>query len=94
MRFSVADTGIGMTQEQAARLFQPFEQASRDTQRDYGGTGLGLAITRQLCRLMGGEVTVESEPCKGSVFTILVPAEGSDPPGAGDADVPCAPSSG
>jgi signal transduction histidine kinase/ActR/RegA family two-component response regulator len=67
LRFEVADTGIGMTEEQRARLFQPFEQLGEAKRRE-GGTGLGLAITSALVRLMGGEVTVRSELGKGSCF--------------------------
>jgi signal transduction histidine kinase/CheY-like chemotaxis protein len=73
LRFEVSDTGIGMTPEQVAGLFQPFSQADASTTRDYGGTGLGLAITRHFCRLLGGEVVVVSEPGKGSCFTIELP---------------------
>jgi two-component system, NtrC family, sensor kinase len=73
--FRVSDTGIGMTPEQMARLFQTFSQAEVSTARQYGGTGLGLAITRQFCQLMGGDVTVESELGKGSTVTIRLPRE-------------------
>jgi signal transduction histidine kinase len=70
---AVADTGIGMTAEQQAKLFQDFTQADSLTARRYGGTGLGLAISRKLARMMGGDVTVASEPGKGSVFTVRLP---------------------
>jgi PAS domain S-box-containing protein len=74
LEFAVADTGIGMTAEQVARLFQPFSQADTSTTRYYGGTGLGLAITRHFCRLLGGDVAVESERGQGSTFTVALPA--------------------
>jgi signal transduction histidine kinase/CheY-like chemotaxis protein len=76
IQIAVADTGIGMTAEQQAKLFEEFTQADSSTARQYGGTGLGLAITRKLARMMGGDVTVTSEPGKGSVFTIRLPAHG------------------
>jgi two-component system, NtrC family, sensor kinase len=73
VELAVADTGIGMTAEQQAKLFQDFTQADSLTARRYGGTGLGLAITRKLARMMGGDVTAASEPGKGSVFTVRLP---------------------
>jgi signal transduction histidine kinase len=74
IELAVADTGIGMTAEQLAKLFQEFSQAEASTAKKYGGTGLGLAITRKLARMMGGDVTVTSEHGKGSVFTVRLPA--------------------
>src|SRR5262249_42282857 len=74
IRFRVSDTGIGMTPEQLGKLFRAFTQADASTTRRYGGTGLGLAISRQLCQMMGGEVTADSEADRGSTFTILLPA--------------------
>jgi adenylate cyclase len=78
IEFAVADTGIGMTPEQQAKLFEEFSQVDSSTARRYGGTGLGLAITRKLARMMGGDVTVTSEPGTGSVFTVRLPAS-ADP---------------
>jgi len=75
IELAVADTGIGMTPEQQAKLFQEFTQADSLTARRYGGTGLGLALSRKLARMMGGDVTVTSEAGKGSVFTVRLPAE-------------------
>jgi signal transduction histidine kinase len=73
VEFAVSDTGIGMTPEQQAKLFEEFTQADATTAQHFGGTGLGLAITRKLARIMGGDVTVASEPGKGSVFTVRLP---------------------
>ena len=71
--FGVSDTGIGMTKEQLDRLFQPFSQSEASTAKRFGGTGLGLAITKHFCTLLGGDVTVESTPGKGSTFIIRLP---------------------
>jgi GAF domain-containing protein len=70
---AIADTGIGMTQEQMDKLFQEFAQASSTTASKYGGTGLGLAISKRFCQMMGGDIMVESEPGRGSIFKIRVP---------------------
>jgi GAF domain-containing protein len=74
VELAVADTGIGLTAEQQAKLFQEFTQADSLTARRYGGTGLGLALSRKLARMMGGDVTVASEVGKGSVFTLRLPS--------------------
>ena len=71
--FEVRDTGIGMTPEQVGRLFEAFSQADAGTTRKFGGTGLGLAITRRFCRMMGGDVTVQSQEGKGTTFTARLP---------------------
>ena len=73
IELSVFDTGIGMTPEQQAKLFEEFTQADATTAQRFGGTGLGLAIARKLARMMGGDVTVTSEPGKGSAFTVRLP---------------------
>jgi GAF domain-containing protein len=73
IELAVADSGIGMTPEQQTKIFEEFTQADSSTAQRFGGTGLGLAITRKLARMMGGDVTVASEPGKGSVFTVRLP---------------------
>jgi PAS domain S-box-containing protein len=73
--FKCADTGIGMTAEQIQKLFQPFMQADASTTRKYGGTGLGLAIAQKYSQMLGGEITVDSEYGKGSIFTVLLPTQ-------------------
>jgi PAS domain S-box-containing protein len=72
--FQVRDTGIGMTPDQHAKVFEAFTQADDSTTRTYGGTGLGLAITKGFCRLMGGDVTLASEAGKGTTFLVRLPA--------------------
>jgi signal transduction histidine kinase len=79
IELSVSDTGIGLTPEQQAKLFQEFSQADATTAQRFGGTGLGLAITRKLARMMDGEVTVASEVGKGSVFTVRLPRDPTAP---------------
>jgi signal transduction histidine kinase len=76
--FTVTDTGVGMTPEQADKIFDPFTQADVTTTRKYGGTGLGLAIVWRFCRLMGGDVSVESRPGEGSCFTVRLPLHVAD----------------
>ena len=77
--FRVSDTGIGMTEEQRGRLFQAFSQADASTTKRFGGTGLGLAITKHFCTMLGGDVTVESKPGKGTTFIIQLPDQAVTP---------------
>ena len=83
--FEVSDTGIGMTKEQMGKLFRAFQQADSSTTRKFGGTGLGLVISRRFCQLMNGDITVRSEPGKGTVFTMRIPVEVV--PRAGEAQI-------
>ncbi|KIL96830.1 Signal transduction histidine kinase [Paramagnetospirillum magnetotacticum MS-1] len=88
LALSVADTGIGILPEDRQRVFAAFEQADSSTSRQFGGTGLGLTISRRLARLMGGDITLESNGDRGSVFTLLMPLGGPVPQ---PAPPPCAP---
>lgn len=74
IRLSVSDTGIGIAPEQMGKLFEAFSQADSAIAKKFGGTGLGLAISRKFCRMMGGDLTVNSQPGRGSTFTIVIPA--------------------
>lgn len=74
LTFRIRDTGIGMTDEQLSKLFQPFTQGSASTSSEYGGTGLGLAISQRFCNMMGGNITVASALGQGSTFTVRLPA--------------------
>lgn len=86
----VADTGVGMTEEQQARVFEAFEQAERSTSRHRGGTGLGLAICRRLAELMDGEISVQSVPGRGSTFRVVLPLPEVEAPAAAGTDATAA----
>ncbi|MGI8603642.1 MAG: response regulator [Verrucomicrobiales bacterium] len=79
INFCVTDTGIGIAPDQMDRLFEAFSQADASTTKKFGGTGLGLAISRKFCQMMGGDITVESEPGKGTCFTVTLPGEVEEP---------------
>jgi len=79
VKFAVEDTGIGMTEEQQARLFEAFAQADASTAKRFGGTGLGLAISQQFCKMMGGTLTVTSAAGTGTTFTVRLPRHVADP---------------
>lgn len=87
LAFEVCDSGIGVAREQRALIFEAFRQADSGTSRRFSGTGLGLSISRELARRLGGEIEVDSEPGRGSVFTLLLPLQWAPPTGSQPADV-------
>jgi len=94
VEYEVADTGVGISLESQARLFDDFEQADATVAREFGGTGLGLALSRRFCRLMGGDVTVRSAPGEGAVFTVTLPARVEVPKARGAVTPATRPASG
>ncbi len=79
LKINISDSGIGISQEHLDNIFSPFRQAESSTTRNFGGTGLGLYIAKELCRLMEGNLTVESLPAKGSIFTVTLPLKQVQP---------------
>jgi signal transduction histidine kinase/DNA-binding response OmpR family regulator len=90
VRMSVSDSGIGIPPEKIDHVFEEFSQADESTTRDYGGTGLGLAISRSFCRMMGGDITLQSTVGEGSTFTIELPVEVAEVAGDSEAEAPIA----
>jgi len=86
--FQIADTGIGMTEQQLDSLFKEFMQADASTTRKYGGTGLGLALSQRFCHMMGGDIAVASQPGQGSTFTVRLPSVVAEPPETPEATAP------
>jgi signal transduction histidine kinase len=78
IQWRVQDTGIGISAEYREKLFRPFSQVDESSTRQFGGTGLGLAISQQLCQLMGGHIDLDTQPGRGSTFTVHLPL-GSKP---------------
>ena len=79
LTFTVTDSGVGMTRDQASKIFDPFTQADVTTTRKYGGTGLGLALVSRFCQMMSGDVAVDSHPGMGSRFTVRLPRDVPEP---------------
>jgi signal transduction histidine kinase len=75
LTFQVTDNGIGISPQQIEHVFEAFTQADSSTSRKYGGTGLGLTISREFCEMLGGKISVESNPGQGSVFTVSLPVD-------------------
>jgi PAS domain S-box-containing protein len=89
IRFSITDTGVGISREQLGKLFRDFSQGDTSMTRKFGGTGLGLSISRRFCQMMGGDISVESELGKGATFTVRIPADARIVTGADGAGALC-----